>query len=182
MPGIDLIIDKITKSIEEKLSGNSFATIVQPASEADVRKLFKKDGWRFSWKKEYKEQNRQLFKLLIDGDEEIQGLISLEVMKQHQYVEMHLIETAPHNYGNTKRYLGVAGNLVAFACKMSFDMGFEGFVAFTAKTKLVDHYIDSLGARILMGNNRMGIFTQEAKNLVNSYYKNSPDEGQKEIL
>lgn len=42
------------------------------------------------------------------------------------YVEMHLIETAPHNYGQSKQFLGVVGNLVAFACKVSFDLGFDG--------------------------------------------------------
>jgi hypothetical protein len=94
--------------------------MVQLVTEADVRKLFKKDGWRFNWKQEYREPSRQIYKLLTDGSEEIQGLISLKPMKNDRYIEMHLIENAPHNYGNTKRYLGVAGNLVAFACKMSF--------------------------------------------------------------
>jgi hypothetical protein len=182
MAGIDLIIDKLTNSIEETVSGERFETTVQLVTEADVMKLFKKDGWRFNWKQEYKEPSRQIYKLLAGGSEEIQGLISLEPMKNDRYVEMHLIENAPHNYGNTKRFLGVAGNLVAFACKMSFDMGFDGFVAFTAKTRLVGHYIESLGACILLPPNRMGIFTEEAGNLVNLYYQNSPDEGQEEIL
>ncbi len=83
---------------------------------------------------------------------------------------MHLIETAPHNYGKTKHYLGVAGNLVAFACKMSYDFGFDGFVAFTAKTQLIDHYIETLGAELLF-RNRMSISGYAAKKLVNSYYK-----------
>jgi hypothetical protein len=45
-------------------------------------------------------------------------------------------------------------------------------VAFTAKTKLVNHYIETLGARLIYGKERMGIFTEDAENLVNSYYKN----------
>jgi len=65
------------------------------------------------------------------------------------YIEMHLIETAPHNYGQRKMYLGVAGNLVAFAFKMSFDLGFEGYVAFTSKTEIIQHYVDSLGATLI---------------------------------
>jgi hypothetical protein len=59
---------------------------------------------------------------------------------------------------------------------MSFELGFDGFVGFTAKTSLVDHYSTTLGARLLMGNNKMGIFTPEAKKLVNSYYRNYFDE------
>jgi hypothetical protein len=40
---------------------------------------------------------------------------------------MHLIESAPFNKGKNKVYAGVPGNLVAFACKLSFQRGFEGY-------------------------------------------------------
>jgi hypothetical protein len=54
---------------------------------------------------------------------------------------------------------------------MSFELDLEGYVAFTAKTNLVEHYIKTLGASVIYSNNRMCIFTEEAKNLVNSYDK-----------
>ena len=172
MAQMEFIIDKITNSIEERTTGKSFSTLLQLVTEEDIKGIHKKDGWSFSWKKEYKEPNRQIYKLLIQGSQQIQGLISFEPIKSQQYIEMHLIESAPHNYGANKKYLGVAANLVAFVCKTSFEMGFEGFVAFTAKTRLIKHYIETLGARLLLDNNRMGIFTGEAKILVNSYYDN----------
>lgn len=37
-------------------------------------------------------------------------------------------------------YEGVMGNLVAYACKLSLPRGYNGFVSFTAKTKLIEHY------------------------------------------
>ena len=101
----------------------------------------------------------------------IQGLISIEPIQTQLFIQMHLIETAPHNFGNAKKYLGVAGNLVAFACKTSYDLGYEGFVAFTAKTHLVPHYINTLGAQLIYSYDRMAIFPEAAKKLVNSYYK-----------
>ena len=52
---------------------------------------------------------------------------------------MHLIESAPFNLGKEKIYLGVPGNLVAFACKLSFQRGGEGYVSFLSKTKLIEH-------------------------------------------
>ena len=137
----------------------------------EIRKLHKKDGWFFNWKKEFNEPGRQLYKLIITGDKTIQGIISLEPVPDQLYIEMHLIENAPHNYGAKKKFAGVAANLVAFACKMSFDMGFEGFVAFTSKTKLIEHYTKTLGAQLIF-RNRMTITTIPAKKLVNSYYKN----------
>ena len=84
---------------------------------------------------------------------------------------MHLIETAPHNYGKLKKYMGVAGNLVAFACKISYEYGFDGIVAFTSKTMLIRHYIDTLGAQLVF-RNQMIIAGKSAEKLVNLYYKN----------
>lgn len=161
------MIDKLTKSIEDAISGNSFETNVIAVSAKDLKRVLKKYGWRFNWKMESKYLDRMLYKLVIKDDEIIQGLLSLQIIEN--YIEMHLIEAAPHNYGRTKKYLGVAGNLVAFACKISFDLGFDGFVAFTAKTQLIQHYMDSLGATLIF-RNRMSISGDAAKKLVNSYY------------
>ena len=52
---------------------------------------------------------------------------------------MHLVESAPFNKGKEKIYSGVPGNLVAFACKLSFQRGNEGNIAFISKTQLIDH-------------------------------------------
>lgn len=83
---------------------------------------------------------------------------------------MNLLENAPFNIGKNKLYEGVAGNLVAYACKLSFQYGFEGFVSFTAKTKLIDHYEKLLGA-YHFGGHKMIIPTHSAKILVEKYYK-----------
>jgi len=53
---------------------------------------------------------------------------------------MHLIESNLFNRGVKKVYFGVPGNLVAFACKLSFDKGYDGYVSFESKTKLITHY------------------------------------------
>jgi len=53
---------------------------------------------------------------------------------------MHLLENAPFNKGKTKIYSGVAGNLVAFACRISFQRGYDGNVSFLSKSQLIDHY------------------------------------------
>lgn len=165
------IIDKITNSIEEKSSGKSFDTDIIPVIADEIKGIHKKDGWFFNWKTEFKTEGRQIFKLVLVEEIDIQGLISLEPQTSQSFIEMHLIESAPHNYGKRKKFLGVPANLVAFACKMSFEMGFDGFVGFKAKTRLKAHYIETLGARDLGLDDRMAIFTPEAKKLVNSYYK-----------
>lgn len=95
-------------------------------------------------------------------------MVSLSFETDHVY--MHLLENAPFNLGKNKLYEGVAGNLVAHACKVSFQQGFEGFVAFSAKSKLIEHYEKTLGAYSL-GGNRMIIPANSAEKLVAKYYK-----------
>ena len=99
----------------------------------------------------------------------IQGLLSLTIRPDH--ILMGLVESAPFNIGRNKLYEGVAGNLVAFACKLSFQYGFDGFVSFTAKTRLIEHYQKTLGA-YHFGGHRMIIPTQSAEKLVEKYFKN----------
>lgn len=127
--GLDFLIDKLTNSIENVVTGDSFATEIALVSISDLRTFPKKAGWQFDWKWEYKQPERDVYKLtIVNNPTIIQGLISLEVRTDHVY--MHLVESAPFNKGKAKVYSGVPGNLVAYACKLSFQRGHEGNVAF----------------------------------------------------
>lgn len=94
--------------------------------------------------------------------------MSLRIEDDHIY--MPLIESAPFNRGKDKVYLGAPGNLVAFACRLSFQKGYDGFVSFHSKTKLIDHYEKTLGA-YHFGGHLMIINTNAANHLVNKYFK-----------
>ena len=168
MRGLSIYIDRITHSIEDASTLESVETDIIALHEMDLKAILKKAGWRFNWRKEFNTPGRQLYKLVVKGGSIIEGLISLRLFEAH--IEMELIETAPHNFGRSKKWVGVPGNLVAFACKMSFDSGLEGFVGFEAKTRLIQHYIDKFGAALIY-KNRMSISGNSAKKLVNSYYK-----------
>jgi hypothetical protein len=63
------------------------------------------------------------------------------------------------------------GNLIAFACKVSFEKGYDGFIAFDAKTSLIRHYEQTLNATHFRGL-RMFIETTEALKLISQYFKN----------
>ena len=83
---------------------------------------------------------------------------------------MHLIESANFNKNREKVYLGVPGNLVAFACKISVDRGYLGFLAFDAKTALIKHYEQTLGATHFRAL-RMYIEPVAARKLILQYFK-----------
>jgi len=63
------------------------------------------------------------------------------------------------------------GNLVAFACRLSFQRGYEGNISFISKTQLIDHYIKTLGA-FHFGGRVMIIETVSALKLIDKYFKN----------
>lgn len=166
---LDFIVDKLTNSIQNTISGDSFSTEVLRLTKGDLKLLTKKNGWNFDWKAELANNSKEVFKLTIHNNSSIiQGLLSLTLEFDHVY--MHLLENAPFNIGQNKLYEGVAGNLVAHACKVSFQQGFDGFVAFTAKTKLINHYEKTLGAYTL-GGHRMIIPTESAQILIDKYFK-----------
>ncbi len=164
------IIDRLTNSILNTTSGDSFPTEISLLTKTDLKNVTKKNGWNFNWHTEFNDIKKEVYKLTIAGNPSIiQGLLSLTVEFDHIY--MDLLESSPFNIGKNKVYEGVAGNLVAFACKLSFQKGFEGFVGFTSKTKLIEHYEKTLGAYHFK-NQKMIIDTQSATFLVEKYFKN----------
>ena len=167
---IDIEIDKLTNSIEDVNTGEGYQTEISLIGNKDLASVTKKNGWLFNWKLEFRQPDRDVYKLTILGNPEIiQGLISITEREDHVY--MHLIESAPFNLGMNKLYVGSPGNLVAFACRISFHRGFEGYVSFTAKTILIEHYQKTLGAKSI-GGNLMVINTEAALNLIDKYFKN----------
>jgi hypothetical protein len=166
--GLNFTIDKLTNSIENVVTGDSFSTDIVLLTSSELKKISKKNQWLFDWKFEYKQPERDIYKLcIVNNSQTIQGLISLEVKTDHVYI--HLLESAPFNKGKFKMYAGVSGNLVAFACKLSFQRGHEGNISFLSKTQLINHYIKELGA-IHIGKRIMIIDTTAALKLINKYY------------
>lgn len=164
---LDFIIDKLTNSIENVVSGEVFDTVITQVNDG---KQVKKSEWTFNWQIEIKDKSKQIFKLTTSNNPTvIHGLISLTDKGDHIF--MDLIESTKFNKGRNKLYRGVAGNLVAFACKTSFEKNYDGVVSFVAKTQLISHYEQTLGAK-LFGGNRMFVDTKEAFILVTKYFKN----------
>lgn len=165
---LDFEIDRLTNSIENTVSGDSFDTEISLLKTSEL-KLLKKSDWVFGWSAELKDNRKQIFKLTVkENPTIIQGLISLEDRNDHIF--MHLIESAKFNKGKTKIYYGVPGNLVAFACQLSKKQGYDGVVSFFSKTMLMEHYKESLGATVLFGN-QMIIDEMAAEKLISKYFK-----------
>ncbi len=144
-------IDKLTECIERTDTGDKYDTVLKAVVKEDLKNVLRRNKWNFTCKAFLKKPDLQVYKLVLKDDpsEEIQGLISLQPMGG--FVELHHIENAPHNVGKTKVYQGVCGNLVAFGCKTSIELGFDGYVGFKAKTNLIKHYENTLNAVVNQG-------------------------------
>lgn len=155
-----------TGSIQHALTGEVFAASIDCA-ESTRRSEIRAADWLFDWHSELCRRDRQVLKIaLLNEPSTVQGLVSLTDKGDHIY--MHLIENVSWNKGKNKLYCGVAGNLFAAACKLSFDLKYDGIVSFVPKTQLIDHYQKALGAK-LFGPNRMFIDTREASVLIKQY-------------
>ena len=166
--GLDFIMDKLTNSIENTLTGEVFDTAIVRLTSNDAKQI-KKTDWFFNWPKELKDKSKEIYKLTtVNNPTIIQGLVSIEDKQDHVF--MHLIESVKFNKGKDKVYFGVPGNLIAYACKVSVDKGYDGFLAFDAKSALIKHYKETLHATHFRGL-RMFIEPTAAVKLISQYFK-----------
>ena len=62
----NFIIDRLTNSILNTISGDSFQTEVILLSQSDLKKITKKNGWNFDWKSEYNDLKKEVYKLTVE--------------------------------------------------------------------------------------------------------------------
>ncbi|WP_212005528.1 hypothetical protein [Chitinophaga sp. HK235] len=100
------------------------------------------ERFSFDWSKEWQ---RGIFKLTVIPEDRLLGLMSIAVISLEQRLDIRLLELSDENIGTNKEFDRVAGCLIAYACRESFRLGFDGFVSLMPKTKLVAHYIFKCG-------------------------------------
>lgn len=69
--GLDFEVDKLTNSIENIVTGDSFPTEISKLSKNELKLVSKRNGWLFNWTEEYKQPERELYKLTIVGNSTI---------------------------------------------------------------------------------------------------------------
>jgi len=65
---LDFEVDRLTNSIRNTVSGDSFPTDVSRLTKADLRQITKKNGWSFNWKSELEDNTRDVYKLTITNN------------------------------------------------------------------------------------------------------------------
>ena len=86
---LDFVIDKLTDSILNTISGDSFPTEISRLTRTDLKTVTKKNGWNFNWVKELDNNSREVFKLTITNNPNIiQGLLSFTIKPDHLYMNL----------------------------------------------------------------------------------------------
>lgn len=170
---IDVEVDEMTPCLRKVSTGELVETTIRRISP--TRAMCK--NWEFDWTRPER-SGFEVYALRVKGDRAIQGMIAMKNDPTNLAVNVDIVESAPqnspHNRLNTtgeKEYTGVGGHLFAEACRRSFEQGYDGFVYFKAKSRLVEYYERLLGAKLINAREHlMLIETKEALRLVERYY------------
>ena len=95
-------------------------------TKQDANEL-KLQGWKFDWSVPH-QNGYEVYELLLENDDEVQGMIALKYIREQYYTHVDIVEAAPNNVGRNGKYKGVGAHLFAIACKLSWDAGNEGYV------------------------------------------------------
>ncbi len=133
-------------------------------SQFKSSELSKLHSFDFEWSKETK---FEVYKLSLISNEQVLGLLSIDRVIDELRIEIRLLEISTENIGKNKLYDRVAGILIAFTCKESFQNGFYGFVSLIPKTKLIEHYKEKYGFQQF--GRHLAIELQASELLMNRY-------------
>jgi hypothetical protein len=106
--------------------------VVELVLEHDYLFITKED-YHFEWELE---KDNSVYKLKFPDDDEILGLMSLKIISTEKRIEIVLLASSVNNTGNNKNYDGIAGNLIAFACRESIKLFAEYACVATSQNRI----------------------------------------------
>lgn len=131
--------------ITDKISYITRQVIISEVKDEEFLLLTRK-RYSFNWKT--LKGKSAVYKLQIEGEDEILGVLAFDNYDTELRLEIKLLASSIENVGAAKRYTGVAGCLIAFTCRKSLEMyGAFACVSLVPKTKLRSHYIEMYGMK-----------------------------------
>jgi|GEM_PF-6690595 len=99
---IDIEIDEETPCLVHRVSGETYQTEFARLTFDDLEQVGEEAGWiGFDWRFYLEDKNFEVYKLLVQGDNAIQGIVCLGV--RGSWVEVYLVENAPWNIGRERQ-------------------------------------------------------------------------------
>lgn len=127
--------------IFEKANGKGHQVKIEALASKDFGKITK-SKYFFDWKTE---KENEVFKLALLGSDEILGLVSL-IEHDDKRIQINLLAVSKENRGKNKIFEGIAGNLIAWACREAVKrFGEDACISLIPKDRLVKHYMKAYG-------------------------------------
>jgi hypothetical protein len=160
--------------LKERATGTEKEAVIERLTKKEVAAFKKSKRFRFNWKGC---KDKEVYKIRLKESETIQGLLCLadHPAEGFETLEIELLESAAENVGPQKEWEGVAGCLIAFACREAYKRGYGGSVFLVPKTALIAHYEAAYGfihVPIKGAGRPHGLMTIEgelAQNLIRKY-------------
>lgn len=115
---------------------------IQKVTNADYKRITKKEYF-FNWRLE---KLYDVYKLTIENDEAILGLISVDRFDSEYRIDIRLLSVSVEHFGTKKKIDRIAGNLIAFAGRLAIARyGKLAAISLTPKTTLGQHYMNKYG-------------------------------------
>ncbi|NGZ42860.1 N-acetyltransferase [Cytophagaceae bacterium 50C-KIRBA] len=133
--------------------------------ESEDYKLLSKTRYFFNWEEE---KTQETYKLVIKGQDDILGLISLERIPSEWRIHIRLLCVSLENRGERKIYENIAGNLIAFVSKIAvIEFGEFACVSLRPKSSIAPHYITKYNMNVT--GVTLSLEVPEILDLINRY-------------
>lgn len=124
--------------IIEVCSGVHKEAIIKAVEPSDFALLTKK---RYSFNWHSLKKIATLYKLTIEGEKDILGVMALIDYPNEFRIEIKLLASSVENKGRNKKYERIAGCMIAFVCDLSAKKYLtDACVSLVPKTALRNHY------------------------------------------
>ena len=124
--------------IIEVCSGVCRKAVITPVEPLDFASLTRK-RYFFNWNS--LKRTATIYKLQIEGEENILGVMALIDYPTEKRIEIKLIANSRENQGKFKQYDRIAGCLIGYACRLCIEKYMEdACISLIPKTELINHY------------------------------------------
>lgn len=128
--------------VRHRESGKILPVTIMRLNKSQVAAINKTKRFPFNWNKE---KDCEIYQLNVKGLAEPLGLLAVKDRPEDIALEIRLLASSSENIGKEKTYERIAGNLIAFACRLAFQRGYGGYVCLKPKTELTSHYQELYG-------------------------------------
>lgn len=151
---INVEADGMTPCLVDNKTGDILNTsVTRVTNPNELREYTKKSGWFINWREIAKEDGIEVYKLILDRDNSVQGLTAITPQRGYVYLNWGVanpLSQSDRVGAENKQFSGIGGHLFAIAAQRSKDLGNGGYLMGCAADAKVEHYyIREFGAHHL---------------------------------